>query len=243
MLGARRTREQHRAVQLVFQDPYSSLNPRLSVRSVLSELLVFHGLAQGEALERRCQELMALVGLPADALDGYPSSFSGGQRQRIAIARALAVEPQVVVADEPISSLDVSVQAAILALFADLRDRLGIGMVLISHNLAVVRNICDRAAVMYLGRIVEVGEREDDICRSPPPLHAGAAGGGAPPAAGARPCGGSAEGRTPEPDGAAQWLRVPPPLPPSRADLRDRAARAPSRPGWEQPPGRLPFSG
>ncbi len=161
LLGARRTREQHRAVQLVFQDPYSSLNPRLSVRSVLSELLVFHGLAQGEALERRCQELMALVGLPADALDGYPSSFSGGQRQRIAIARALAVEPQVVVADEPISSLDVSVQAAILALFADLRDRLGIGMVLISHNLAVVRNICDRAAVMYLGRVVEVGEREE----------------------------------------------------------------------------------
>ena len=93
--GARRTREQHRAVQLVFQDPYSSLNPRLSVRSVLRELLVFHGLAKGEAVERRCRELMALVGLPADALDGYPSSFSGGQRQRIAIARALAVEPQV----------------------------------------------------------------------------------------------------------------------------------------------------
>jgi len=161
LLGARRTREQRRAVQLVFQDPYSSLNPRLSVRSVLAELLVFHGLAQGDGVERRCQELMALVDLPADALDGYPSSFSGGQRQRIAIARALAVEPQVVVADEPISSLDVSVQAAILALFADLRDRLGIAMVLISHNLAVVRHICDRAAVMYLGRVVEVGEREE----------------------------------------------------------------------------------
>lgn len=161
LLGARRTSQQHRAVQLVFQDPYSSLNPRLSVRSVLTELLAFHGLARGEALEQRCRELMALVGLPADALDGYPSSFSGGQRQRIAIARALAVEPQVIVADEPISALDVSVQAAVLALFADLRDRLGIGMVLISHNLAVVRNICDRAAVMYLGRIVEVGDREE----------------------------------------------------------------------------------
>jgi oligopeptide transport system ATP-binding protein len=160
-LPARRTRQQHRAVQLVFQDPYSSLNPRLSVRSVLKELLGFHGLARGEALERRCQELMGLVGLPEDALDRYPSSFSGGQRQRIAIARALAVEPQVVVADEPISSLDVSVQAAILALFADLRDRLGIGIVLISHNLAAVRHVCDRTAVMYLGRVVEVGDKQD----------------------------------------------------------------------------------
>lgn len=160
-LGARRTREQHRSVQLVFQDPYSSLNPRLSVRSVLEELLVRHNLASGDALERRCRELVALVGLPVEALAGYPSSFSGGQRQRIAIARALAVEPQVIVADEPISALDVSVQAAILALFADLRDRLGIGIVLISHNLAAVRHVCDRAAVMYLGRIVEVGEREE----------------------------------------------------------------------------------
>jgi oligopeptide/dipeptide ABC transporter ATP-binding protein len=158
-LGPRRTREQHRAVQLVFQDPYSSLNPRLPVRSVLEELLVFHGLARGDALGRRCRDLMALVGLPEDALAGYPSSFSGGQRQRIAIARALAVEPRVVVADEPISALDVSVQAAILALFADLRDRLGIGVVLISHNLAAVRHVCDRAAVMYLGRIVEVGDK------------------------------------------------------------------------------------
>ena len=160
-LGRRRTGEQHRAVQLVFQDPYSSLNPRLAVRSVLEELLSFYNLARGDALDRRCRELMALVGLPEGALDGYPSSFSGGQRQRIAIARALAVEPQVIVADEPISALDVSVQAAILALFADLRDRLGIGIVLISHNLAAVRHVCDRAAVMYLGRIVEVGDKAD----------------------------------------------------------------------------------
>jgi oligopeptide/dipeptide ABC transporter ATP-binding protein len=158
-LGPRRTREQHRAVQLVFQDPFSSLNPRLPVGSVLEELLRFHGLAQGDAVGRRCRELMALVGLPEGALAEYPSSFSGGQRQRIAIARALAVEPQVIVADEPISSLDVSVQAAILALFADLRGRLGIGIVLISHNLAAVRHVCDRAAVMYLGRVVEVGDK------------------------------------------------------------------------------------
>ncbi|HMK97481.1 MAG TPA: dipeptide/oligopeptide/nickel ABC transporter ATP-binding protein, partial [Acidimicrobiales bacterium] len=105
LLPTRRSLQQHRAVQLVFQDPYSSLNPRLSVRSVLKELLLFHGLARDDALERHCRELMALVGLPEAALDAYPSSFSGGQRQRIAIARALAVEPQVIVADEPISSL------------------------------------------------------------------------------------------------------------------------------------------
>jgi oligopeptide/dipeptide ABC transporter ATP-binding protein len=159
-LGGQRTRQQHRAVQLVFQDPYSSLNPRLSVRSVLRELLAVNGLAQGSSAERRCRDLMSLVGLPADALDRYPSSFSGGQRQRVAIARALAVEPRVIVADEPISALDVSVQAAVLALFADLRDRLGIGIVLISHNLAAVRQVCDRVAVMYLGRVVEIGGRD-----------------------------------------------------------------------------------
>jgi oligopeptide transport system ATP-binding protein len=165
-LGPKRTRQEHRAVQLVFQDPYSSLNPRLSVRSVLRELLAANRLAQGDGLERRCRELMTLVGLPVGALDGYPSSFSGGQRQRIAIARALAVEPQVIVADEPISALDVSVQAAVLALFTQLKDELGIGIVLISHNLAAVRQVCDRVAVMYLGRVVEIG-RQGDIFDDP----------------------------------------------------------------------------
>ena len=185
-LSPRRTRQEHRAIQLVFQDPYSSLNPRLSVRSVLRELLVANRLARGDGVERRCQELMGLVGLPAGALDGYPSSFSGGQRQRIAIARALAVEPQVIVADEPISALDVSVQASILALFTELRDEMGLGIVLISHNLAAVRQVCDRVAVMYLGRIVEIGRRERSsmtlVIRTPercwprPPGSAGAAG-------------------------------------------------------------------
>ena len=156
-LAQRRTRGEYRAVQIVFQDPYSSLNPRLSVRRTLTELLAVHRLARGERAEARCRELMELVELPAGALDGYPSAFSGGQRQRIAIARALAVEPRVLIADEPTSSLDVSVQATILTLFADLQARLGISVLMISHNLAAVRHLCHRVSVMYLGRIVEIG--------------------------------------------------------------------------------------
>jgi oligopeptide/dipeptide ABC transporter ATP-binding protein len=154
-LGARRTAAQRRAIQMIFQDPYSSLNPRLTVRRMLRELLAVHKLVPRGAMDERCRELMSLVGLPAAALDGLPGQFSGGQRQRIAIARALAVEPQVLIADEPVSSLDVSVQATILRLFAELRDRLGLAMVIISHNLAVVRQLSDEVAVMYLGRVVE----------------------------------------------------------------------------------------
>jgi oligopeptide transport system ATP-binding protein len=153
-LPRRRTVEQRRAVQMVFQDPFGSLNPRRRIGSMLTELLRVHGLASG--VERdRALELMELVGLPAASLDRYPAAFSGGQRQRIAIARALAAEPRVVVADEPVSALDVSVQATVLRVFAQLRSELGIGLLLISHNLAVIQVLCESVAVMYLGRIVE----------------------------------------------------------------------------------------
>ena len=153
----RRSRTERRAVQLIFQDPFSSLNPRMTIGAMLKQLLEFHDLAHGSSAADRSRELLSLVGLPSDALTRHPAAFSGGQRQRIAIARALAVEPRVIVADEPVSALDVSIQATILELFADLRDRLGISLVMISHNLAAVRHVCDRVAVMYLGQLVEVG--------------------------------------------------------------------------------------
>ncbi len=156
VLPRRRSVEQRRAVQMVFQDPFGSLNPRRRIGSMLIELLRVHGLSSG-AERARALELVELVGLPEASLDRYPAAFSGGQRQRIAIARALAAEPRIVIADEPVSALDVSVQATVLRVFAQLRSELGIGLLLISHNLAVIRVLCETVAVMYLGRLVETG--------------------------------------------------------------------------------------
>ncbi len=156
-----RGRHAARRVQMVFQDPYSSLNPRISVRSMLSELLLLHRIVPRSEVAAECLRLVNQVGLDADALDAYPSQFSGGQRQRLAIARALAVRPDVLIADEPVSALDVSVQATILDLFATLQRDLGLSILFIAHNLAVVQHLSQRVAVMYLGRIVEVAETDE----------------------------------------------------------------------------------
>ena len=159
-LPTRRSRADQRRIQMVFQDPYSSLNPRLTVGGMLRELIRVHHVVPSGEVDGYSKELLRLVGLDEDALHAYPRQFSGGQRQRVAIARALALRPDVLVADEPVSSLDVSVQATILNLLRDLQAELGLTLLLISHNLAVVRHLCDRVAVMYLGRIVEVAPTE-----------------------------------------------------------------------------------
>jgi ABC-type oligopeptide transport system ATPase subunit len=163
LVGARRPTllAARRDLQFVFQDPFSSLNPRMRVRDLVGEGLIVHGLERDPKKRLdRVVETLESVGLESAHLDRYPRSFSGGQRQRIAIARAVAVRPKVLICDEPVSALDVSVQAQVLNLFAELRERLDLALLFIAHDLAVVRYLCDRVAVMNGGRIVEIGSRE-----------------------------------------------------------------------------------
>lgn len=157
-LSARRMREQRRHLQIIFQDPYASLNPRMTIGQIVREPLDTFGLATGENAERRVQELLETVGLSKRFIKRYPHEFSGGQRQRIGIARALAVDPDFIVADEPISALDVSIQAQILNLLESLRRKKNLTYLFISHDLRAIRHVSDRAAVMYLGKLVELAE-------------------------------------------------------------------------------------
>ena len=149
-------RPYRRKMQIIFQDPFASLNPRMNVEAIIAEGLRIHGLATGSARRDRVVELLEQVGLGADHMRKYPHEFSGGQRQRIGIARALAVDPDFIVADEPVSALDVSVQAQVINLLKDLRERLSLTMLFIAHDLGVVEYLCDEVVVMYLGRVMEV---------------------------------------------------------------------------------------
>ena len=150
-----------RDIQMVYQDPYSSLNPKMTIRQMFYEILSVHHICPKEEFEKKTIEILDMVGMPSYALDRYPSAFSGGQRQRIGIARALILNPALLIADEPVSALDMSIQAQIINLLMDLKEKLNLTMLFISHDLRVVQYLSDRVMVMYLGRVVEMGPAED----------------------------------------------------------------------------------
>src|SRR5215217_9252528 len=161
-----RLRQLRREIQMIFQDPYSSLNPRKRVGAIIGDPFEIHGLADGKQQKQQVQELMELVGLNPEHYNRFPAEFSGGQRQRIGVARALALRPKLIIADEPVSALDVSIQAQVINLLRDLQKDMDLAFVFIAHDLSVVRHFCHRVAVMYLGKIVEAGPR-DDIYQRP----------------------------------------------------------------------------
>ena len=155
-----------REMRMIFQDPFSSLNPRLTVKDIISEPLIIHNEASGKEIDNRVADLMSSVGLSPNYMSRYPHEFSGGQRQRIGVARTLALQPRLIIADEPVSALDVSVQAQVLNLLQELKGELGLTFVFISHDLSVVEHICDSIAVMYVGKIVEQAPTEE-LLRNP----------------------------------------------------------------------------
>src|SRR2546421_1506101 len=167
-LGGEQMRKMRRRMQMIFQDPYASLNPRMTVGNIIGEPLEVHDLARGKEKTERVQDLLRVVGLNPYFVNRYPHEFSGGQRQRIGVARALAVEPDFIVCDEPISALDVSIRAQIIHLLEELQGKFDLTYLFIAHDLSVVRHISDRVAVMYLGKIVELADRKELYER---PLH------------------------------------------------------------------------
>jgi oligopeptide transport system ATP-binding protein len=160
-LSGSELRASRKNIQMIFQDPYSSLDPRMTVGQVIEQPFIIHGLLSDQEREIKVKELLELVGLRPSHINRYPHEFSGGQRQRIAIARAIALNPELIICDEPVSALDVSIQAQILNLLKDLQERLGLTYIFISHDLSVIEHVCDRIAVMYLGKIVEIADREE----------------------------------------------------------------------------------
>ena len=206
---------------MIFQDPYSSLNPRMTIFDIIGEPLLVNGMRSAEDRRERIEELLELVSLPPEYMNRYPHAFSGGQRQRIGIARALALNPALIVADEPVSALDVSVQAQIVNLLLELQDELDLSYLFVAHDLSVVKHVSDRVAVMYVGRSSK-WPRRSPLRRAQAPLYRSAALGGAqtgsPLPLTAHPPG----GRSRRPGAPAVWLLLPPTLPIRNRPMQDR---------------------
>ncbi len=240
-ISSGKMRPLRRDVQMIFQDPYSSLNPRHTVGTIVGAPFKLQKVKTEHGVKRAVQELLELVGLSPEHYNRYPHEFSGGQRQRIGIARTLALRPKLIVADEPVSALDVSIQAQVVNLLEDLQNELDLTYVMIAHDLSVVRHVSDRVAVMYLGKIVELADRTRPVRAPDAPVHGGAAVGGAGPRhrAAAQPRAHPADRRRAEPDQPAAGVPLPHPVLEGAGDLLDASAAA-GRAG-AGPPGGLPL--